>query len=257
MGISDSKHVPNLGKLSIAVVEYYVAKVIGEDAKDEVKKPHERKKLRKQIERIFADTEKRFIVECDDEEVGRGVLGVLDLPLEGLPTLMEAVYEFYDRPTNPSLDRLLQQQLVEDFPSISSKRIQVSVEIFMNILREELASSGPQEVQERLNTLANLQTANSLKKLVQTQRAEKTPVGFEKTKQEYLKYLVQQLKDHTLRGFAPQVGGRALSLPLSEIFLPLQAVEGRPALAEYAEQDLRRQAVHDDVQQEGLRELSR
>ena len=66
---------------------------------------------------------------------------------------------------------------------------------------------------------------------------------FSKVRQEYCEYLIRELKDHTIRGFAPQVGSRVLSLPISQIFLPLQAVEGRPALAEYAEEDLLRQAA--------------
>lgn len=57
----------------------------------------------------------------------------------------------------------------------------------------------------------------------------------------YLAYLVDELKELTLRGFAPQVSGKVLSLPLADIFLPLQATEGRPALASYAEEDLHRQ----------------
>ncbi|GEM_PF-6938100 len=61
--------------------------------------------------------------------------------------------------------------------------------------------------------------------------------------QEYRDYLVKEFKDHVIRGFAPQVGGRVISLPLAKIFLPLQAIEGRPALAEYADEDLRRQAT--------------
>ncbi len=59
--------------------------------------------------------------------------------------------------------------------------------------------------------------------------------------QEYRNYLVSELKDHIIRGFAPQVDNSVLSLPLAKIFLPLQALEGRPALAEYADEDLRRQ----------------
>ncbi len=61
---------------------------------------------------------------------------------------------------------------------------------------------------------------------------------------EYREYLVKELKDHILRGFAPQIGGKVLSLPLAKIFLPLQAIEGRPALAEYAEEDLQRQVSY-------------
>ncbi len=59
--------------------------------------------------------------------------------------------------------------------------------------------------------------------------------------EDYLDYLVNNYKYHTIRGFAPRVGGRDVSLPLAKVFMPLHAVEGRPALTEYAEQDLRRQ----------------
>lgn len=57
-------------------------------------------------------------------------------------------------------------------------------------------------------------------------------------RRDYKLYLADELREHVLRGFAPQVGGRVLSLPLGKIFLPLQAVEGRPALAQYAAEDL-------------------
>src|SRR5262249_23920127 len=72
-------------------------------------------------------------------------------------------------------------------------------------------------------------------------------VDAEVVRQQYRAALVDELKDHTSRGFAPWVGGKVLSLPLAKILLPLQAIEGRPALAEYAEEDLRRQGT-DDLQ---------
>ena len=61
----------------------------------------------------------------------------------------------------------------------------------------------------------------------------------------YYAYLQGELEHHIIRGFAPQVSGNVLSLPISQIFLPLKAVEGRPALAEYAEEDLRLQAARE------------
>lgn len=67
---------------------------------------------------------------------------------------------------------------------------------------------------------------------------------FESIRNEYFSYLARKLEAHTIRGFSPQVGGgNVISLPLSKIFVPLKAVEGRPPLAEYAEEDLLRQAV--------------
>jgi len=72
-------------------------------------------------------------------------------------------------------------------------------------------------------------------------RAAETHLGrVADVRRDYRLHLVDALRDHLIRGFAPQVGGRVISLPLAKIFLPLQAVEGRPALAEYAEQDLHR-----------------
>ena len=69
--------------------------------------------------------------------------------------------------------------------------------------------------------------------------------GFDQIREAYYDYLKKELKDHTIRGFSPQVSSQVLSLPISDIFLPLQAVEGRPALAEYAKEDLRLQAARD------------
>ncbi|MCP4697132.1 MAG: NACHT domain-containing protein [Gammaproteobacteria bacterium] len=67
----------------------------------------------------------------------------------------------------------------------------------------------------------------------------------------YLQYLIKAYRDHTIRGFAPRVSGRDVSLPLAKVFLPLQAVEGRPALTEYAEQDLQRQAAGEFMAEPG------
>ena len=74
-----------------------------------------------------------------------------------------------------------------------------------------------------------------------------TPRPAEVTRIAYLEALVNELQEHTIRGFAPQVGGRVLSLPLAKIFLPLQAQEGRPALSRYAEEDVLFQTIHENT----------
>jgi DNA replication protein DnaC len=68
-------------------------------------------------------------------------------------------------------------------------------------------------------------------------------------RRDYHAYLVDDLKYHTIRGIAPYVHGQVVSVPLAKVFLPLQAVEGRPALAEYAEEDLLRQAASEVAQE--------
>lgn len=63
------------------------------------------------------------------------------------------------------------------------------------------------------------------------------------TRQAYFDYLIHYYGQHVIQGFSPRISGRDVSLPLSKIFLPLKAIEGRPVLAEYAEEDLMRQAI--------------
>ena len=43
MDASRTGHLPDLGKTFLAIVEYYIDKVIGEDARDEIKQPYEQK----------------------------------------------------------------------------------------------------------------------------------------------------------------------------------------------------------------------
>jgi HEAT repeat protein len=58
---------------------------------------------------------------------------------------------------------------------------------------------------------------------------------------EYRDYLRKKLEYHKIRGFSPRFYRQIQDLPLAKIFLPLQIREGRPALAEYAEEELRPQ----------------
>ena len=251
MGKSTTSRIPNLGKTTVAILEYYAEKVIGESAKDEIKKPYEEQQKREKLAGIFADTEDRFIKEYDDKEVSNILL---NLSLKGLPTLVEAVNEFYDRPASPILDSLLQERLIEDL-KIDGARAEHAAKTFMDILREELATSDFAEIREKLSAWANLRTERGIRDLVEMEKRKVQPEpDYARLRSEYFQYLVNDLKEHTLRGYAPQVGGRVLSLPLSKIFLPLEAVEGRPALAEYAEQDLRRMAA-EGVNQQPMREL--
>lgn len=77
-----------------------------------------------------------------------------------------------------------------------------------------------------------------------TARPVKPIEDFSEIHQAYLDYQIRTIEAHPIIGFAPQIGGgRVISLPLSEIFLPLHSIEGQPALAKYADEDLKRQAA--------------
>jgi HEAT repeat protein len=259
MGSSTPKRTPDIKKLSIAILEHLVTPVIGEAAKDEIKSPLKEKELREKLAAIFETAETRFVTEHADEEL---TTALLTMPLSGLESLANAVRDFYERPSDPGLEDVLRKQLASDFP-FAPIRIESAVTCFMQILREEFASSGPEDLRDRFKAYAAVKSeahlseiAHGVNQLVNNAAAQHANVdeNFEQTQAEYFQYLINDLRDHTLRGFAPQVSGKVLSLPLSKIFLPLQAVEGRPALAEYAEEDLRRQAMQETAH-ETMREL--
>ena len=67
--------------------------------------------------------------------------------------------------------------------------------------------------------------------------------NFQIVRQAYFDYLIRLYAQHVIQGFSPRISGRDVSLPLAKIFLPLKAIEGRPVLAEYAEEDLMRQSI--------------
>lgn len=250
MAISENKRFPDMGKTFVAILEYYAAKAIGDDAKDELKQPYQQKQERERLERVFSRAEQRFIAEFNDKDL---CSAIINLPIADLPSLVTTVCEFCDCPTDTKLECLLEECLIRDY-SIDKEQANVAVNTLMRILREELASGGPDSVREKLNAVANLQAAHGISELVGMHRNPKQEEDFDKYQQAYFDYLIAEFKDHIIRGFAPQVSGRVLSLPLEKVFLPLQAVEGRPALAEYAEQDLRRQAAQ-EVGKETMREL--
>jgi hypothetical protein len=85
MSVSDKNHLPDLGKTFVAILEHYTTKVIGDSAKDEIKKPHERKNLREQLEKVFVYTEQRFVAEFDDQELCDAII---NLPIADLPSLV-------------------------------------------------------------------------------------------------------------------------------------------------------------------------
>ena len=90
MSVSDKKHLPDLGKTFVAILEHYITKVIGDSAKDEIKKTHERKNLREQLEKVFIHTEQRFIAEFDDQKLCDAII---NLPITNLPSLVTAVLD--------------------------------------------------------------------------------------------------------------------------------------------------------------------
>jgi hypothetical protein len=134
---STPQRYPNLGKLSIAILEEYVKKVIGESAIEELKSPVKEKELSDALEKALERTESRFIYEHDDKEITQEIV---QLPIHDLPKFRQAIWSFAEHPGDPAFRNLLHSQLKTDYSSVPDERIQAAVDAYLAILRQELAS---------------------------------------------------------------------------------------------------------------------
>ena len=130
--------VPQLSKLSIAILENLVEKVIGEDAIDEIKAPLEENELREAITASLGKAEERFTETFENEDLRKALL---DLPLADLPSVNKAVRKFYEQPTDSGLEKILVKQLQKDYPTLKAnpERIETAINAYIGALIEELA----------------------------------------------------------------------------------------------------------------------
>jgi hypothetical protein len=144
------RRLPHLGRLSVAILEEYVKKVIGDEAIKEIKTPIQQKELSDSLAKALQAAEKRFVSEYQDIELTRGLI---DLPIEDLPSLRQAIWGYANNPTDPTFRDLLHKQLDQDYPTISADSKSEAVEFYLRILRQELISIST-EMREKLSVSA-------------------------------------------------------------------------------------------------------
>src|SRR5688572_18954604 len=95
---------PNLSKLGIAILEHLVASTIGEAAIEEVKKPYAEKQIADSLGQALATVEADFIDQHKDQDARDALL---QLPIHDLPSVSNAIWEFYQRPNDHKFSDLL------------------------------------------------------------------------------------------------------------------------------------------------------
>ena len=225
------------------------------------------KKLKKgdyaPIERALNDARDDLLAQCRDEDQRRRVNSILEGLLNSQSSVLldefsQQVTQAYLRPSPEPTDALILAQM---YRKIAGPAALIKGELpheddlakllsaFFEAFRERLLREKDftylreyfQLTEARQQTDIQQEMCDLLEAIAANTARDVEVVDDSALSREYRSYLIAEYKDHIIRGFAPQVGGRVLALPLSEIFLPLQAIEGRPAVAQYAEEDLRRQ----------------
>jgi len=155
---------PNLGKLSIAILEHLVEPVIGEKAIETIKIPKEQRELQDSVQKALEKTEERFNTEYTDRTVQEAIRA---LPLSNLPSMVRAVQDFFARPTDPALANIIIEQLRLNFNNLPEEQIKYGTFAYLRILREELVSLSS-EIREKLSTIASLQIQNDTQRIANT-----------------------------------------------------------------------------------------
>jgi hypothetical protein len=145
------RRFPHLGELSVAILEFWVAKAIGEAGIETVKEPLVQKQLEDSLIKALQKTEERLRDRLNDQD---SYDAILSLAVSDSPMFQEAVWDFYQRPTDPKLGQILWSQLAAH--DIALARLERTVNTFIDILREEFIISVP-EIREVLSSLASVQ----------------------------------------------------------------------------------------------------
>ncbi|MBI3741003.1 MAG: hypothetical protein HY257_04510, partial [Chloroflexi bacterium] len=165
-----SKHYPDIGKLSVAILEHLVKPVLGDEAIKEIKAPVTQKEERDSVMSALANAEKKFTKQFKDKKIA-GL--VLDLSLASLASVSEAVIAFYNNPTDENLGTVLREQLKKDSAKLSAAQIDSAVDAYIKILRDEFINLS-KEFRDKSGTLAAVKTeehtartANAVEQLVE------------------------------------------------------------------------------------------
>jgi len=198
--ISTISRFPNLGKLSVAILEHTIKPIIGEKAIDEIKSPVIEKDLLNSLETILEKAEKQFIAQYADREICEIIL---NLPLSNLPSVVQAVHLFYSNPNVTTLNQILTKQLESLFPTISSERIGSGVFAYIRFLKDELINLN-NDIRSKLGIKATLEMQNNTTKMVeilsrieknQTQGQEKLGTAVTIYKRDYTELTTEEVAE--------------------------------------------------------------
>ncbi len=131
-----SETLNKLGKLSLSILENFVASHLGIVFIEKLKDPYEK---RAKFEKILVNTEARFISEHKDHELSKAMFE--DLSQKDRPDLAKAIKYFYENPARDiSFRDELFKILFDEFKFLARERIDRASNDYIRILKEEIAN---------------------------------------------------------------------------------------------------------------------
>ncbi|NCT22249.1 hypothetical protein GW781_13990, partial [bacterium] len=151
-----------LGKLSLAIVEDFVAKHLGDKFIEELRSDTDKAEA---IRKALANTEERFFAEFQDRRLYKAMFFKESGKADDVPRqLKKAVGEFYNHPTAPNFPAALTTILQTKYPEFEPERIRRGVAYFITVLTEELAQID-EDFDRKVQAVSNLRSAQTQERM--------------------------------------------------------------------------------------------
>lgn len=164
-----------LGKLSLKILEHIVGTALGDEFVDELRAPTDRELA---IEAALEKSEGMFAKKFSDKAFAEKMF--THLSDQNLGHISDAIEKFYDHPTDPDIENVLNQIIKRSFPEIDAEHIASAVKLYIKILIEELMLVDDR-FRENVRGLSDLQMLDTLRNvealLSQNNRNKRPPAG--------------------------------------------------------------------------------
>jgi predicted ATPase len=148
-----------LGKLSLAILENFVSKALGEKFVDELRQPTDRELA---IESALEKSEIRFAKEFQDKVFAEKMF--TQVKDENLGLLVDAIEKFYDHLTDLDLKNALSQIVTESFRDADAELTTSAVDLYLGILTEEFMVAD-ETFREKFRGLADIRSLEILRRV--------------------------------------------------------------------------------------------
>lgn len=155
---------PNLGRLTIGIIEHVVEPVLGKAAISVIAEPYKNHELYLKICEALEKTERRFINDYSNTDIAKGLI---HLKLSDLSSIRTYFWEFSKNPTNPEFPDILYKQFCADYPRLEDIKRKEAVSKYVSILKGELIGIDD-ELRQKISAAALLSIQSNVEKISNT-----------------------------------------------------------------------------------------
>lgn len=152
---------PNFSKIILAILESKIQGVIGKEAVSEIKAPYSSKKLEFDMQKVCERAENRLIAKYPDENISQALS---NLKISDLPTVKQAMAEFYANPTNPETLNVFSEQIRIILPKkYDEENVVAAATDYLKYVLEEMTALP--NVRDRLQAISVLRMEQLLESI--------------------------------------------------------------------------------------------